>query len=141
MDISMEELESKNTYTCNICKEKFESKSGMMKHRKKEHIEQVKTCWNFESNSCPFAESLCWFRHTNSELPQEKYDCKFCGEVFKTKNELQIHKKIKHSKLSPSVQMTNLGMDKKSAGLGTSIMKMKNSIKIKQIQKYENEKS
>ena len=101
MDISMEELESKNTYTCNICKEKFESKSGMMKHRKKEHIEQVKTCWNFESNRCPFAESLCWFRHTNSELPQEKYDCKFCGEVFKTKNELQIHKKMKHSETVP----------------------------------------
>ena len=68
---------------------------------KKEHVEQVKTCWNFESNRCPFAEDLCWFRHTNLELPQEKYDCKFCGEVFKTKNDLQIHKKTKHSETVP----------------------------------------
>ena len=35
MDISTEEVPSKFSYTCNICKEKYETKNDMMKRRKK----------------------------------------------------------------------------------------------------------
>ena len=101
MDISTEEVPSKFSYTCNICKEKFKTKNGMMKHRKKEHVEKVTSCWNFESDSCQYSEDLCWFRHHKSDLPKEEINCKFCGEHFKTKNDLQLHKKKSHGKTVP----------------------------------------
>ena len=90
--------EQKFKYTCNTCKDNFESKNELMMHRKKEHVEKVQVCWNFVSSKCQFVEDLCWFRHCNSEMQQEKYYCKFCGETFMTRNDLQIHKKIKHNK-------------------------------------------
>ena len=93
MDISTIGVQSKFTYECNICKETFKTKNDMMKHKKKEHLEKVTVCWNFESDSCLFSEDLCWFIHSKSDLPQEKHICKFCGEIFKTKNDLQLHKK------------------------------------------------
>ena len=102
MDISTEEVESKYTYACKICEEKFETRNGMMMHRKKYHLEKVNTCWNFESDSCQFSNDLCWFRHSKSDLPQESQNCKFCGEVFKTKNDLQLHKKTLHGKTVPN---------------------------------------
>ena len=101
MDMSIEVQESKHTYTCSICKENFKSKSELMKHRKKEHLEKVKICWNFESSKCQFAEDMCWFRHCNSEMHQDQYNCKFCGEVFRSRNDLQTHLKTKHSKTVP----------------------------------------
>ena len=102
MDISTEEVESKYSYACKICEEKFETRNGMMMHRKKYHLEKVNTCWNFESGSCQFSNDLCWFRHSKSDLPQESQNCKFCGEIFKTKNDLQLHKKTLHGKTVPN---------------------------------------
>ena len=99
MDMSVEEQKFK--YTCNTCKDNFESKNELMMHRKKKHVEKVQVCWNFVSSKCQFVEDLCWFRHCNSEMQQEKYYCKFCGETFMTRNDLQIHKKIKHNKTVP----------------------------------------
>ena len=55
------------TYICNICKDNFESKNDLMKHRKKEHVQKVNICWNFISSKCQYVEDLCWFRHNKTK--------------------------------------------------------------------------
>ena len=60
--------------SCFNCSQTFKTRGELMLHRKKEHVEKVKICWNFVSSKCQFAEDLCWFRHCNSEMQQEQYD-------------------------------------------------------------------
>ena len=59
-----------NSVSCYVCNEKFETKSTMMIHRKKDHKELVRKCNNFSKNKCLFADNACWFLH--EEIYMEK---------------------------------------------------------------------
>ena len=48
---------------CFICDEKFENKTNMMLHRKKEHPEKVRQCVKYNENECRFQAESCWFKH------------------------------------------------------------------------------
>ena len=48
---------------CFICSKSFESKIDMMRHRKIEHKEMVRTCSQFLQNMCRFKNDSCWFKH------------------------------------------------------------------------------
>ena len=87
--------EDENKFECNICSDKFRTKSDLMVHKKNVHPEKVQTCLNFVQGTCPFKDD-CWFRHdTQKELVLE-FDCNFCEKRFLTKNEFMKHKKSNH---------------------------------------------
>ena len=48
---------------CFICNRTFESKTEMMKHRKREHIEVIRPCRLYQNKSCRFVNDACWFKH------------------------------------------------------------------------------
>ena len=65
--------------SCNICDELFTSKGLLMNHKKKEHIESVPVCRDFQKGRCDFPSNRCWYKHVSQEEhvrgledPQEK---------------------------------------------------------------------
>ena len=48
---------------CFVCNETFNSKSTMMKHRKRNHPGLVRKCSLFIQNNCKFQNDTCWFIH------------------------------------------------------------------------------
>jgi hypothetical protein len=42
-------LQADKLLLCNFCDKQFETRKGLMAHKKKEHIEKVALCWNFSS--------------------------------------------------------------------------------------------
>ena len=66
-----------------------------MVHRKKEHREIVRICWNYSTGKCQFADNECWFLHENTSKSDE-INCDICGKVFPNINYVSNHKKIKH---------------------------------------------
>ena len=68
-------------------------------HKKGKHIENVAACWNFTVGNCDFRDDFCWFSHSKQLKTSEKTElskCHICGQVFKTLNALQQHKKREH---------------------------------------------
>ena len=41
-----------------------------MKHKKSEHIENLKFCTNYKEGKCPYSEK-CWFIHDNKDISKE----------------------------------------------------------------------
>ena len=56
---------SSDVIECFVCNVTFANKPDMMVHRKKTHSDIIKQCAKFDSNSCRFQESECWFKHDN----------------------------------------------------------------------------
>ena len=54
--------------SCYVCKPKFRTRNGMMKHRVQYHIEVVPECREFMKGKCDFTgkENTCWFKHTEN---------------------------------------------------------------------------
>ena len=52
-----------HAFTCNICKNNFESKSAIMIHKKRTHPETVNICKDLDTNSCRRGAMHCWFHH------------------------------------------------------------------------------
>ena len=49
---------------CYTCHMDFSSKTGMMKHRKLKHMEEVSECLKFQNGDCGFSDAYCWHKHT-----------------------------------------------------------------------------
>ena len=54
---------NREEYKCYSCHMIFNSKMGMMKHRKLKHIEEVSKCQKFQTGDCGFSDKFCWNRH------------------------------------------------------------------------------
>ena len=57
------DTKEQGTFKCYFCEHIFESKPLLMKHRKNEHYQAVKTCNQFLQNNCRFKNTTCWFKH------------------------------------------------------------------------------
>ena len=55
-----------NQISCYLCDKKFDTRSYLMAHRKKEHRLMVRTCNQFMANNCKFTENACWFLHNEA---------------------------------------------------------------------------
>ena len=72
--------EKHESIKCFICNNIFESKMLLMRHRKKDHTQFVKTCNNSTQNNCRFQDDDCWFMHesnnddNNDEANNQKSD-------------------------------------------------------------------
>ena len=53
---------------CFLCGEPFDSKAGMMIHRKSVHKSKVRKCTNFMQNNCKFENKACWYMHDQEEM-------------------------------------------------------------------------
>ena len=48
---------------CYFCESRFDSRTAVMLHRKKEHAKTVKPCSKFQDSNCSFTDEVCWFQH------------------------------------------------------------------------------
>ena len=49
----------------------------MMRHRKREHIEIVKPCFQFSQNKCRFKDELCWYKHNEENKKNDNMEADF----------------------------------------------------------------
>ena len=97
--------ESPSPFTCYICQKRNKNKGELMRHRKIQHPETIRTCRFFVQGSCDFPDSVCWFDHTLSDKKIEtsstqtlkEYKCGFCHETFVNKNLFMKHRKRFHN--------------------------------------------
>ena len=61
---------SKEKFECHTCRQVFNSKDIMMKHRKANH--RTKQCNEFVKGSCKNSDEKCWFMHKNQFFYQAK---------------------------------------------------------------------
>ena len=57
--------ESDPTFKCNYCESVFKTKTQLMQHKKRNHIEKVSRCSN-ENQGCRYNSENCWFLHTKT---------------------------------------------------------------------------
>ena len=41
------------------------TRNGMMRHKKLQHIEDVRECYKFQTDDCGFSDKFCWNKHTS----------------------------------------------------------------------------
>ena len=58
-------------YNCTLCGKVFPVQAKLLAHRRKYHINSVKTCRNLSSGTCKYGELKCWFNHNESEDKNE----------------------------------------------------------------------
>ena len=66
MDTDESFVKNENTHTCYNCDKAFKTKNDMKKHRKKQHLDQVKKCKEFITGGCLRSDEQCWFVHQAS---------------------------------------------------------------------------
>ena len=69
--------ETRKTIICFICGKSFQNKNEMMRHRKREHIEIVKPCFQFSQNKCRFKDELCWYKHNEENKKNDNMEADF----------------------------------------------------------------
>ena len=101
----------KDQFRCRICGEAFRTKGNLMEHRKREHLKTVAFCKN--KGDCLFSDTKCWWNHDeqqDSKSRDEAFKCYICGDTFRLKGEMMVHKKSKHTE---STRFCNLFLDTK----------------------------
>ena len=88
-----------HSFSCEYCEDKFASLRDLMKHKKKQHAENVQLCWNYADGKCEFDDEKCWFLHKSEN---ESFECTSCNKTFKVQAKLLHHRKINHIDSVPS---------------------------------------
>ena len=117
--------DSPDSIVCSFCDQIFERKGELMRHKKNEHEENVKTCWKFTAGNCTFGDDKCWFMH-NREIKSTEYKCQLCEKVFATLPDFMQYRKRFHKQESKSVKMKpkdHAYMENEIAGSGIKRMK------------------
>ena len=78
----------------------FITKSDLLGHIKSNHEANVMPCKYFLEGRCMFSDEVCWYSHdlnaNSNSIIKNKYVCKYCDQVFQSKNELMKHRIVKH---------------------------------------------
>ena len=61
---------SNDKFQCHSCKEIFDTKNLIMKHRKTSH--RTKQCNEFAKGTCKHGEEHCWYMHNYQDVHQVK---------------------------------------------------------------------
>ena len=59
--------ETKEKFNCTLCGKTFRVQAKLLEHRRKFHINSVKTCKNLSSGTCKYGKLRCWFIHNEFE--------------------------------------------------------------------------
>ena len=62
-----EQIESLDSYKCDLCDDKFTGRTNYMSHKKLVHPLSVPLCEKFNFNKCPKNSNECWFEHRVSK--------------------------------------------------------------------------
>ena len=89
-------------FVCNVYDKYFLRKSDVMKHKKKEHREQVAICRGYSKGMCLFGDEHCWFNHLETVQNFTRIDCNFCDKDFETRCDFLKHKKKEHKQFVPT---------------------------------------
>ena len=89
---------------CHYCDETFETKDGVMKHRKISHLEKVKTCIFYSEGKCEHGDE-CWFNHDTKARDNQtdetvRLKCRLCDKTFNIRSDFMNHRKHEHSELT-----------------------------------------
>ena len=75
-------LKSEPNFKCNLCEDKYLTKSALRKHMKKLHLHSISKCKN--QVECKFGPKKCWFIH--QEDIENAYHNAKCENQIKDKN-------------------------------------------------------
>ena len=88
--------------SCHYCTQYFKTKSDVMMHNKRSHIEKVKPCQNFLKGHCDYTDIECWFSHAQAaDSVRKVFECHYCSEKFNFHSEFMTHKKKQHTESVP----------------------------------------
>ena len=88
--------------SCHYCTQYFKTKSDVMMHNKRSHIEKVKPCQNFLKGHCDYTDIECWFSHAQAaDSVRKVFECHYCSEKFNFHSEFMTHKKKQHKESVP----------------------------------------
>ena len=73
---SVKRIESKESeeHECYMCHNKFNTKSGMMRHRQQLHPEGLRECREDLDGNCSHGDVRCWYKHKSSERNQDFHE-------------------------------------------------------------------
>ena len=57
--------ETKEDIKCYVCEQTFNTRNGLMRHRKQYHPEGLRKCKDDEQGKCEFGPKRCWYMHFN----------------------------------------------------------------------------
>ena len=106
--VSLSARKSRNNkngdFKCYSCHMEFNTKHGMMQHKKLKQIEEVRECSNYKSGDCGFSDKYCWNKHTSSnhiedhdeEIPKNQDFHKTIEEPIPPSNGNQNQKSVEN---------------------------------------------
>ena len=59
-------------FDCTLCGKIFGVQAKLLEHRRKHHIDSVKTCRSLSTGTCKYGISKCWFNHNESDTNEIK---------------------------------------------------------------------
>ena len=96
---------SEDIVTCWYCGDDFETKSDLMKHRKREHVDRVNICKKYAKGVCPFDEGSCWYYHTktgkDSGTKSTDFTCRICDKTYSHITDFMRHRRCAHYHMVP----------------------------------------
>ena len=88
-----------DSFTCKFCDDNFKTKRELMKHKKKDHKENIAQCWKYSAGNSEFGDENCWLDHCSTE--SKKFKCGLREQVFSVQSDFHSHRKEKHRQLLP----------------------------------------
>lgn len=99
-----------NNIACIICGKSFKSKTELMIHRKKEHINTVRECDKFKEGRCGFTENFCWFKHSRNMINEQNINDNDIFENLEENVESELKESVFHKaqeRLKPPLRKEN----------------------------------
>jgi hypothetical protein len=91
----------------------LESKSDLMKHRKREHVDRVNICKKYDNRVCPFVENSCRYYHTktgkDSGTKSTDFTCRICDKTYSHIINFMRHISCAHYHMVPQCFNMNQG--------------------------------
>ena len=91
------------TIKCFICSNTFDSKTLLMKHRKKDHHNLIKPCTQFKQNNCRFRSESCWFKH-EEDVTEDVIENKENTNSKKVEESQKVFQKVSEDLYPPIVE-------------------------------------
>ena len=58
-------------FDCTLCGKIFGVQAKLLEHKRKHHMNSVKTCRSLSTGTCKYGQSKCWFNYTESANTNE----------------------------------------------------------------------
>ena len=95
------ENHEEGAFKCDQCNLEFSAQWNLNNHTRDDHKTKTKVCSYYKQGRCQFSATSCWNLHQSKEvlhkpIQNEENKCYSCHMVFKTRQGVMKHKKLKH---------------------------------------------